>query len=286
MTSEPESFPRPPLDTAALDAVLVRPGGLWRRIEVLPETGSTNTDLAARAAAGAPHGSVLVTEHQTAGKGRLGRGFSVPPRAALTVSLLVRPMAPVGHLSWLSPLMGVAGVGAVRRLAGVKASLKWPNDVIVPAGLRAGAGRADGKLAGILAEVDFSSGSPAVIVGIGLNVSQARSELPVDNAVSLRGEGSTALDRDALLAAVLGEFEELYTVWAAAGGDAEAAGLAPVYRDMCATIGRRVRVHLPGGRTLEGTATGVDSEARLLVRGPGGERALSAGDVVHVRPGD
>ena len=286
MTSEPESFPRPPLDTAALDAVLVRPGGLWRRIEVLPETGSTNTDLAARAAAGAPHGSVLVTEHQTAGKGRLGRGFSVPPRAALTVSLLVRPAAPVSALGWLSPLMGVAGVGAVRRLTGVKASLKWPNDVIVPAGLRAGAGRADGKLAGILAEVDFSSGSPAVVVGIGVNVSQSRSELPVDNAVSLRGEGSTALDRGALLAAVLGEFEELYTEWDAAGGDAEAGGLAPAYRDMCATVGRRVRVHLPGGRTLDGTATGVDSQARLLVRGPGGERALSAGDVVHVRPGD
>ncbi|WP_433699866.1 biotin--[acetyl-CoA-carboxylase] ligase [Nocardiopsis sp. CA-288880] len=285
MTSEPDPFPRPPLDTAALDAVLVRPGGLWRRIEVLPETGSTNTDLAARAAAGAPHGSVLVTEHQTAGKGRLGRGFSVPPRAALTVSLLVRPDAPVSSLSWLSPLMGVAGVGAVRRLTGVKASLKWPNDVIVPAGLRSGAARSDGKLAGILAEVDFSSGSPAVVVGIGLNVSQSRSELPVDNAVSLRGEGSAALDRGALLAAVLGEFEELYTVWTAAGGDAEASGLASAYRDTCATLGRPVRVHLPGGRVLEGTATGVDSEARLLVRGPDGERALSAGDVVHVRPG-
>lgn len=286
MSSEPDAFPRPPLDTAALDAVLVRPGGLWRRVEVLPETGSTNTDLAARAAAGAPHGSVLVTEHQTAGKGRLGRGFTVPARAALTVSVLVRPTVPVSSLGWLSPLMGVAGVGAVRRVAGVKAALKWPNDVIVPAGLRAGAATADGKLAGILAEVDFSSGSPAVVVGIGINVSQARSELPVDNALSLRGEGSTALDRDALLGAVLGGFEELYTVWTAADGDAEAGGLAAAYRDLCTTVGRRVRVHLPGDHVLEGTATGVDSQARLLVRGPDGERALSAGDVVHVRPGD
>src|SRR5699024_1245369 len=99
-------------------------------------------------------------------------------------------------------------------------------------------------------------------------------------------EESADVDREALLAAVLGEFEELYTVWVASGGDAEASGLASIYRDLCVTIGRRVRVHLPGDKTMSGTATGVDTQARLLVRGPGGVRALSVGDVVHVRPGD
>ncbi|OOC55466.1 MULTISPECIES: biotin--[acetyl-CoA-carboxylase] ligase [Nocardiopsis] len=285
MASTTDPFPRPPLDTAALDAALVRPGGMWHRIEVLPEAGSTNTELAGRARRGAPHGSVLVTEHQTSGRGRLGRGFSTPPRAALTFSLLVRPGVPTARLGWLSALMGVAAVDAVRRVPGVKAALKWPNDVIIPAELRADPGPADGKLAGILSEIDFSSGTADVVVGIGINVSQDRAELPVDTAVSLRGEGFADLDRDALLAAVLGGFEELYTVWTAAGGDAEASGLAAVYQDMCATIGRRVRVHLPGERFLEGTATGVDSEARLLVEGPEGKRALSVGDVVHVRPG-
>lgn len=285
MASEPETFPRPPLDAAALNASLVRPDGTWRRIEVLAQTGSTNTELAERAREGAPHGTVLVTEDQTAGRGRLGRGFSTPPRAALTFSLLARPEVPTGRLGWFSALMGVAAVGAVRRVTGVKAALKWPNDVIVPADLRSASGPADGKLAGILSEVDFSSNGPAVVVGIGVNVSQDRSELPVDTAVSLRGEGSEGLDRGALLTAVLGGFEELYTAWTAVGGDAEASGLAAVYRDMCVTVGRRVRVHLPGGRLLEGTATGVDSDARLLVEGPAGEQALSAGDVVHVRPG-
>ncbi|MFE6385551.1 biotin--[acetyl-CoA-carboxylase] ligase [Nocardiopsis dassonvillei] len=285
MASAHDPFPRPPLDGAALDAALARPGGMWHRVEVLPEAASTNTELTARAVEGAPHGSVLVTEHQTAGRGRLGRGFSTPPRAALTFSLLVRPAVPVARLGWLPALMGVAAVGAVHRVTGVKAALKWPNDVIVPAHLRSEPATADGKLAGILSEADFSSGQPGVVVGMGLNVSQERAELPVDTAVSLRGEGSDALDRGVLLAAVLGGFEELYTVWTAAGGDAEASGLAAAYRDACVTIGRRVRVHLPGDRVLEGTATGVDADAQLLVRGPGGERALSAGDVVHVRPG-
>ncbi|MFD6951978.1 biotin--[acetyl-CoA-carboxylase] ligase [Nocardiopsis sp. TSRI0078] len=285
MASAPDPFPRPPLDAAALDAALVHPGGMWQRIEVLPEAGSTNTELAGRARRGAPHGSVLVTEHQTAGRGRLGRGFSTPPRAALTFSLLVRPGVPAARLGWLSALMGVAAVDAVRRVPGAGAALKWPNDVIVPEGLRADPGSGDGKLAGILAEADFSSEAAGVVVGIGINVSQDRAELPVDTAVSLRGEGFGDLDRGALLAAVLGGFEELYTVWTAAGGDAEASGLAALYRGMCTTIGRRVRVHLPGERFLEGTATGVDSDARLLVEGPEGERALNVGDVVHVRPG-
>ncbi|CAL9533843.1 Bifunctional ligase_repressor BirA [Nocardiopsis dassonvillei] len=280
-----DPFPRPPLDPAALAAALVRPGGMWERIEVVPEAGSTNTELAARGRAGAPHGSVLVAEHQSAGRGRMGRGFSTPPRAALTVSLLLRPGVPAERLGWLSALMGVAAVGAVRRTTGIRAALKWPNDLLVPAAFRAAPGGGDGKLAGILAEVDFSSGGPAVVVGIGINVSQGPDELPVDTAVSLRGEGAADVDRGVLLASLLGEFEELYTMWAASGGDAEGSGLAAVYRDVCVTLGRRVRVHLPGDRVLEGVVSAVDAQGRLVVDGPDGERALSVGDVVHVRPG-
>ncbi|WP_306368795.1 biotin--[acetyl-CoA-carboxylase] ligase [Nocardiopsis sp. CC223A] len=279
-----DPFPRPPLDAAALNAALIRPGGMWERIEVVPEAGSTNTELAARGREGAPHGSVLVAEHQSAGRGRMGRGFITPPRAALTVSLLLRPAVEPARLGWLSALMGVAAVGAVRRTTGIEAALKWPNDLLVPAGLRADPAAGDGKLAGILAEVDFSSGEAAVVVGIGLNVSQTPDELPVDSAASLRGEGAADVDRGVLLASLLGEFEELYTMWTAAGGDAERSGLAAVYRDVCTTLGRRVRVHLPDDRTLEGVVTGIDAEGRLVVDGPEGERALSVGDVVYVRP--
>lgn len=286
MVTEDSPVPRPLLDAEALTSTLVRPGGTWSRVEVVPEVGSTNTELLARSQRGAPHGTVLVTEHQTAGRGRLGRDFSTPPRAALTFSLLLRPDVPTGRLGWFTALMAVAAAGAVRRVSGVEVALKWPNDLLVPAELRSGTSHVDGKVAGILAEVDLGSGErPGAVIGMGVNVSQTRLELPVDGATSLLEEGSADVDRAALLAAVLGEFEELYTVWVASGGDAEASGLASVYRGLCVTIGREVRVHLPGGKVMDGTATGVDSDARLLVRGPDGVRALSAGDVVHVRPG-
>lgn len=270
----------PPLDRTAIAASVVRPGGLWRSVDVAPEAGSTNTDLIARAKDGAAEGTVLATEHQTAGKGRLGRGFTTPARVALTFSLLVRPAVPPSRLGWLSGLMGVAAVAAVNEVTGVKAALKWPNDVLVPGE------RGDGKLAGILAEADFSDPAhPGIVVGMGMNVAQERDELPVETATSLRAEGAPEADRDALISTVLTEFEERYTAWLMADGDAEASGLAAEYRDVCVTIGRRVRVHLPDDQLLEGTVTGVDAEARLLVSGPAGERALSAGDVVHVRPG-
>src|SRR5699024_9432481 len=195
MVTEDKPVPRPLLDVAALESALVRPGGMWSRIEVVPEVGSTNTELVVRAQQGAPHGTVLVTEHQTAGRGRLGRGFSTPPRAALTFSLLVRPNVPTERLSWLSGLMGVAAVGAVRRVSGAKVALKWSNDLLVPAELRAGTNHVDGKVAGILAEVDLSSEEgPGAIVGMGVNVSQNRLELPVDSATSLLEE-SADVDR-------------------------------------------------------------------------------------------
>lgn len=270
----------PALDQTALTDAIVRPGGLWRSVEVVPEAGSTNTDLAIRSKDGAPEGTVLVTEHQTAGKGRLGRGFTTPARVALTFSLLVRPSVPSERLGWVSPLMGVAAVAAVREVTGVPAALKWPNDVLVPGEER------DGKLAGILAEADFSDPDRVgVVVGMGLNVSQGREDLPVETATSLRAEGAARTGRDELLRAVLTAFEERYVAWTAASGDAEASGLADEYRRVCLTLGRRVRVHLPGDRLLEGTAARVDAQARLVVAGPAGEKALNVGDVVHVRPG-
>lgn len=280
MTSEHRTE-SPPLNREAITAAVLRPGGLWRSVEVVPEAGSTNTDLVIRSKEGAPEGTVLVTEHQTAGKGRLGRDFTTPARVALTFSLLVRPAVTSDRLGWLSPLMGAAAVSAVREVAGVQAVLKWPNDVLVPGRER------DGKLAGILAEADFSDPDRiGVVVGMGLNVFQDRDELPVETATSLRAEGAVPRGREELLSAVLAAFEERYIAWTTVSGDAELSGLATEYRHMCTTLGRRVRVHLPGDRSLEGTATGVDDQARLLVSGPAGEQALHVGDVVHVRPGD
>lgn len=272
---------RPPLDAAALTHALVRHGGLWRRVDVVPETGSTNTDLLSRARDGAAEGAVLVAEHQSAGRGRLGRAFHTPPRVALTFSVLVRPNVPPGRYGWLPLVMGTAVVAAVAEVAGVSASLKWPNDVLV------GSGTEERKLVGILSEAAASAAGTAIVIGAGINVSQSRSELPVPTATSLAVEGARSLDRGALLRACLSAFERRYRAWRDHRGDAAAAGIAAEYRDRCRTLGRTVRVELPGGRSLLGTATGVDASGCLEVRGAdGATTALSAGDVVHVHPAE
>lgn len=244
----------------------------WR-VEVVEQSPSTNADVAERARAGEPPGLVIVAEHQTAGRGRLDRTWTTPPRAALTFSLLVDPApVPPGRWPWLPLLTGLAVTTAVRRGAGVDAVLKWPNDVLVD-------GR---KVAGILVElVDRPGQGPVAVVGTGLNVSTSRSELPVETATSLAIEGAEPVDRSALLADLLGAFTALFDPWRAAAG----RGLLPAYRQACSTLGRAVRVQLPNGEPLEGRAVDVDEEGRLLVDDGRRVHLLGAGDVVHVRPG-
>jgi BirA family transcriptional regulator, biotin operon repressor / biotin---[acetyl-CoA-carboxylase] ligase len=262
----------------------------WRHLDVVARTGSTNADLAARARAGEAAGAVLVAEHQVSGRGRRDRTWESPARAGLAVSVLLRPSAPAGQWAWLTLLAGVAVVDAVRRTAALDATLKWPNDVLVPTSDASGAERA--KIAGLLAEVVPTPSGHAVVLGVGLNVSQDGDELPVPTATSLRLAGAATTDRDPVLRAVLRELAARYRDWEAAAGDPERCGLAGAYRERCSTIGAAVSVHLPDGSTLEGVAEGVDDAGRLLVRpappGPGAVappvRALSAGDVLHVRP--
>ncbi len=268
---------RKPLDAASLARAVVRPGGLWRAVEVTERTGSTNADLLARALAGAPEGVVLAAEEQSAGRGRMGRTWVAPPRAALTFSLLVRPAAvPPSRRGWLTLLAGVAVASAVTAVTGVQTQLKWPNDVL--------AGPA--KLGGILAE----AAGDAVVVGVGLNVSAEPGELPPPGpgalaATSLRiaAAPAPALAREPLLIAILAEFERWYQAWCRAGGDPERCGLRAGYLELSGTIGRRVRAERPGGQ-LSGLAVGVDPDGRLLVRASSGTVVpVAAGDVVHLR---
>lgn len=264
---------RPPLRAPGLPA-----GGLWTALRVVEETGSTNADVAAAAAAGAAEGLVLVAEHQHTGRGRLGRGWSSPPRAGLTVSFLLRPgpAVPAARFGWLPLLAGVALTRAVRRLAGLEASLKWPNDLLVEAR----------KCGGILVEL---AGDGAVVVGIGLNVAQTEAELPpvapgAPPATSLALASAGSVDRGRLLQGLLGELEQWYVAWRDAAGDAGACGLHTAYVSDCATIGKAVRALLPDGTEIAGTATAVDAEGRLVLSpDTGGVRVIAAGDVVHVR---
>ncbi|MFJ6384766.1 biotin--[acetyl-CoA-carboxylase] ligase [Kitasatospora sp. NPDC092039] len=267
---------RPPLDEEALRHDLLVPGGLWTSLDVVAETGSTNSDLAARAAAGAGQGAVLVAEAQSAARGRMDRQWTAPPRSGLFLSVLLRPEeVPVERYGWLPILVGVAAASTLGRVAGVEVGLKWPND------LQAEVDGAERKLGGILTEL----AGGAVVVGMGLNVSLRAQELPVPTAASLALAGASTTDRGTLLRALLREFAELYRDWTAAAGDPHASDLMRAYVDRCTTLGRQVKVHLPGDRELVGEAVAVDGDGRLVVRTPDGvRRAVGAGDVVHVRP--
>lgn len=273
---------RPPLNAASLRRALVRPESLWTSLEVVDSTGSTNTDLAARAARGeAREGEVLVAERQTAGRGRLERTWTAPARSGLFLSVLLTPRAPADRWSWLPLLAGVATASALSRVAGADVVLKWPNDVLVRSGDE------ERKIGGILSErVERPGGHAAVVLGIGLNVTLREEELPVPGAGSLALAGARVTDRDTLLRAVLRSVEEWYGRWREAGGDPEASGAREAYTAGCATLGRRVRAVLPGERELLGEAVAVDGAGRLVLAGAEGvQQPVGAGDIVHLRPG-
>ena len=140
------------------------------------------------------------------------------------------------------------------------------------------------KVAGILAEVSATAPDPAVVVGIGLNVSLTRDELPVEHATSLVLEGTEVSDRDTLVRAVLRAIADRWQQWHDANWDV--TGLAEAYRARCGTLGQRVRAELPGGRELIGIATDVDAEGRVVIAPDGqpGTIAVAAGDITHLRP--
>jgi BirA family biotin operon repressor/biotin-[acetyl-CoA-carboxylase] ligase len=263
---------RPPLNERSLNRALVRPGGLWREIRVVEETGSTNADLGELARAGAAPGLVLVAEAQTSGRGRMGRTWTAPPRSGLAFSVLLPPEESVTRLGWLPLVAGVAVVSALRGFAEVEgigrgrmgdAALKWPNDVLI----------GERKLAGILAQ----RVEAGVIIGIGLNVSLSPDELPVPTATSLAIEDAPT-DRDPLLRAILRELATRHEEF-----QSGEAAVRETYRELCSTLGRQVRVELPDGLVLVGEATDIEEAGRLVVRTSDGEHLLSAGDVVHVR---
>jgi BirA family biotin operon repressor/biotin-[acetyl-CoA-carboxylase] ligase len=211
---------------------------------------STNTWLMDQARAGAPERLVAVADHQSAGRGRLGRTWEAPAGANLLCSVLLRPSV-ASHL--VVARVALAGRDAARDVAGVDAGLKWPNDLLV-----------DGaKLAGVLAEADAGSG--AVVVGIGMNVGWAPP------GAARLGDGVT---RDAVLEALLHALDG----WVAA----DDAAVASAYRTACVTLGQRVRVEL-SDETFDGTAADVDDSGHLLVDVGVCLRTIAAGDVIHLR---
>jgi BirA family biotin operon repressor/biotin-[acetyl-CoA-carboxylase] ligase len=271
-----DSHPRGPgLDASALRDGLMAPHLPWRRLDVIDETGSTNADLLARAGNGEDiDGVVLLTEHQKSGRGRHGRRWSSPPRAQLALSVGVGADAvPKSGWGWLTLATGVAVADALAELTGIEAGLKWPNDVVV----------GDGKLAGILAEV--AAPEPAVVVGLGLNVTTTAAELAdlPTPATSLAILDAPPVDRNILAGRILGLLGARILSWRGAAGADDA--LMADYRRCSRTLGTRVRAGLPGGRHIEGVADLIDEFGRLRIDTGAGSQTVSAGDITHLRPG-
>jgi BirA family biotin operon repressor/biotin-[acetyl-CoA-carboxylase] ligase len=258
----------PPLDAAALEAAA---GPAWS-VTLLPSAESSNAVAAAQPVAD----SLVVVDHQTAGRGRLDREWETPPRTALTFSAVVDPE--LADADWpLLPLATALAVeDGVRRAADLDPRLKWPNDLLLTSD-EGSDGEAHGKFAGILLERianPADADRPLAVIGIGINVAMTREQLPVPTATSLAIAGArvhrTEVFREVVhaLTHVLNRLSE------------DPASVLEQYRGACTTIGRHVEVHLPDGTALAGLAEDVDAHGRLVVNGT----AVGAGDVVHVRP--
>ena len=259
-----------PLDPDRLRAALIGP---YAQVDVVESTGSTNADLREAARAGGKDRTVLFAEEQTAGQGRRARYWVSPPRTGLYVSVLLRPDVPPHRIPWITLLAGTALVRTARDL-GVDAALKWPNDLLV----------GPSKCAGVLAEADDG----VVVLGMGLNVAALPDDVPPGAgglpATSLEQQGATSTDRTEIAIELLRNLAQLDDLWRQERGDPIASGLHAEYRKHCSTLGKRVRIELPGDRQLIGTAVEVDADGQLVVRADDGTRhSVHAGDVVHLR---
>lgn len=238
----------------------------WSRVDIVAEVASTNAALMLDP----QPWRVLVADYQSAGRGRLDRGWQAPAGLGISVSVtLPLPQEPE-RWGWVPLLVGLAVRRAVQRSTGLHPGLKWPNDLLLPVG--------DGpqlKVGGILCEVAPGS-DPVVVAGIGLNVWQDTEQLATQSATSLALNGSR-VDREEIIAAILEALVEIRAGWDTPGGADDD------YRASCVTLGQQVRVQISRDRSCSGQAVDIDALGRLVV--DDGEQLVphSVGDIVHVR---
>jgi len=247
---------------------------IGRRFIYLPKTTSTQ-DVARRLAEeGAPEGTLVLADEQTAGRGRLGRRWLAPPDSSLLFSIIFYPPLAPSQVHCLTMLCSLAIVSAIHQVTGLETGIKWPNDVVT---LRPGATRY-AKLAGILTESCLvGEGLAYAIVGMGINVNFDPAVLgeTIAPATSLAAELGGPVDRRHLLVALLAQVEERYE----ALKRGEQAMLQEQWAARLVTLGQEVQVTWEGGM-LQGVAAGVDTEGALLLRDNAGTlHRILAGDV-------
>jgi len=239
----------------------------------LEETDSTNDQLKKLARQGAPHGTVLIADHQTGGHGRMGRSFHSPVGVGIYFSILLRPQCKPGELMHLTCATAVAMCEAVEAAAGFRPGIKWTNDLV----------QSKRKLGGILTELGLSSRGTAdyAIIGIGINCRQQEADFPEEIrgiAGSLSMVTGKEIDRATVAAAMMDALyrmdKRLLT---------EKAAILDAYRKDCITIGQEVSLLRVGEEVRHGRAVGMDDEGALLVRFTDGHTEVVNSGEVSVR---
>jgi BirA family biotin operon repressor/biotin-[acetyl-CoA-carboxylase] ligase len=245
---------------------------IGRTLVAHEELASTSDLAKALADEGADHGTVVVAETQTAGRGRRGRAWVSPPRKNVYFSVVLRPELPPPRATELTLVASLAICDALRQ-AGVDAGIKWPNDVLAR-------GR---KIAGILTELAAEPDRVHwVVLGVGVNVNASRDDFPPelrDEATSILLERGEPAPRALFTAACLTALEDWLDAHDERGFDA----IRHAWRERSVTLGREVMVRAEG-RELTGVAEDLDEQGALLVRTSAGVERVFAGDVHLLRP--
>lgn len=252
------------MNPIALDATLINALSVpYWRVSVVDLTGSTQNDLKELLKnKNIKVGEVIVTQYQSAGRGRFDRSFDAPNESALLFSFFINPRRSNLDWGWIPLIAGYSVLDALKKIdASCEIKIKWPNDLLV----------AEKKIAGLLCEV-FPEG---IIVGIGLNVSMKSDQLPVSSATSLSLENFSELNRNILLAAILNNFKERLDLW-----DQGDDSIQALYCSASATLGKKVRIQYPDGRNVESIATGISVGGELIISDGA---HVHAGDVIHLR---
>ena len=257
---------RAPLNQEQIISLL---GDSYWRVSLFESIPSTQIQLVKQVemlkAEKLPAGTVLIADHQSAGRGRLTRTFETPPQVAVLLSTVLYPIRNSADLGWIPLIVGVAAANAISKYCGLAPLLKWPNDLLI----------GDLKVGGIIAEqVD-----DCVVIGIGINVLQNNDELPVSTATSLSLE--CAKDemkaREELIAYLLQEIRIEFDAW---NKDKDNIEILKKYSKLSATIGNRIKLDFQNGESKESTAIGIAENGGLLISS--GETIVSA-DLTHLR---
>ena len=239
----------------------------------IPSIESTNTRAKELAAQGAPHGTVLIADHQTGGRGRLGRSFHSPAGTGVYLSLILRPNCAPSELMHLTCATAVAACDAVESVCRIRPGIKWTNDLVV--GTR--------KIAGILTELGLSPAGTVsyAVIGIGINCCQKASDFPQElqsMAGSLHGVTGQEIDRTKIAAALLDALYRMDQTLLT-----EQNRIMKCYRKDCITLGRQVSLVKADGAVRYATALDIDAAGGLIVRLADGTRETVTSGEVSVR---